>query len=108
METATTLVDTIDGGLDDDLDALFHHLAGQRVAHVVVEAAQDLRAAVDQRDLAAEAVEDTGEFDRDVAAARNHYALRQLLQVEGVVGGDAMLPRSEEHTSELQSLMRIS
>src|SRR3546814_5652416 len=74
VQRLAPLLDAVDGGLDDDLDALLHHLAGQRVAHVVVEAAQDLRAAVDQRHLAAEAVED----------------------------------RSEEHTSELQSLMRIS
>src|SRR3546814_3672551 len=101
-------------------------------------------------------------LDGDVAAACNHHALRQFFQVEGLVGGDAVLParlqrkgrppaggdedglrrealiadlhrvgveeagmavigldpgigeqllvdalRSEEHTSELQSLMRI-
>src|SRR3546814_3798429 len=82
VQRLAPLLDAVDGGLDDDLDALLHHLAGQRVAHVVVEAAQDLRAAVDQRHLAAEAVEAAGDLDGDV--------------------------RSEEHTSELQSIMRIS
>ena len=48
------------------------------VAHVVVEAAQDLLAAIDQRHLGAEAVEDAGELDRDVAAALDQDALRQL------------------------------
>src|SRR3546814_8846433 len=111
--------------------------------------------------MAAELVEDARKFIGDIAAAHDHDPLRALLQMEKLVGGDAMfraldvgndgpcpgrnqdifrahLPparqpdamrpgdrrplldqfdfmvvqrvpvRSEEHTSELQSLMRIS
>ena len=52
------------------------------VAHVVVEAAQDVVAAIDQRHLGAEAVEDAGELDRDIAAALDQDALRQFLADE--------------------------
>ena len=60
-------------------------------AQVVVEAAQDVLAAIDQRHLRAEAVEDAGELDRDIAAALHQDALRQLLEVEGLVRGDHVL-----------------
>ena len=56
-----------------------------------VEARQDLAAAIDQRRLDAEAVEDVGELDRDVAAAGNDDRLRQDGQVERLVGEDAVL-----------------
>ena len=56
-----------------------------------VEAREDLAAAIDQRRLDAEAVEDVGEFDRDVAAAGNDDRLRQDGQIEGLVGEDAVL-----------------
>ena len=41
------------------------------LAHVVIEAAQNIFAAVDQRDLAAKACKYSGEFDCNVAAALN-------------------------------------
>ena len=74
-----------------DVDALLAHLGGKVVADVVIEAAQDLLAAIEQRRLHPEPVEDAGELDRDIAAARHHHAARQALQVEGLVGGDDML-----------------
>ena len=46
----------------------------QRLAHVVVETAQRLVAAIDQRDLAAQAMKDMGEFQRDIAAAGDQDA----------------------------------
>ena len=61
------------------------------LAHVVVEAAQDVLAAIDQRHLGAEPVEDAGELDRDIAAALDENALRQLLQMERLVRGDDVL-----------------
>jgi hypothetical protein len=85
------LVDVGEHRVGDDPDALLGHLLGQRGADVVVEAAQDHAAAVDQRGLDAEAVEDAGELDRDVAAAGDDDAPRQLGQVEGLVRGDGML-----------------
>ncbi len=39
------------------------------IAQIVIEAAQDLLAAIDQDGLDAETLEDAGEFDRDIAAA---------------------------------------
>ncbi len=68
----------------------FKQLLGQRVAQVLVEAAQDLLAAVEQRGLGAEAVEDAGELHGDVAAADDHDRGRQRVEVEGLVGGDGV------------------
>jgi hypothetical protein len=73
----------------DDPDALVLVFGVEQAAHVHVEARQDLAAAIENRRLHAEIVEDPGEFDCDVAAARNDNALGQPLQMEGVVGGDA-------------------
>ena len=63
-------------GAGADLDALLLHLGGEVVADVVIEAAQDLLAAVDEHGLHPEAGEDAGEFDRDVAAADDDDARR--------------------------------
>src|SRR5690606_24009735 len=76
---------------EDDLDAALLELAGEVGADVVVEAAQDVGAAVDQGGLDPEAGEDAGELDRDVAAAGDEDALRQFRQVEGLFGGDGVL-----------------
>src|SRR5690606_37009739 len=53
------------------------------------EASENLKSAIDHRRLDAETAEDTGEFDRDIAAAGDHDGLRQLLQLEGLIRGDA-------------------
>ena len=60
-------------------------------AKLLVEAAQEELAAVDQGDLAPEPGQDAGELDADVAAADHREALRQTLQVEGLVRGDGVL-----------------
>ncbi len=75
----------------EDGDALLLHLAADMGADVLVEAAQDVVAAIDHGDVGAEAGKDAGEFQRDVAAALDHDPLRQLLQVERLVGGDHVL-----------------
>ncbi|MNT78541.1 hypothetical protein D3C72_2177850 [compost metagenome] len=62
----------------------------QALAHVVIEPRQDLLAAIDERRLDAEAMEDIGEFHRDITAAGNHDPARQLLQMEGLVRGNAV------------------
>ena len=77
--TFSTRLDRLPG---DDLDAAPLHFGAQMLAHVVVEAAQDVVAAIDQRHLGAEPVEDAGELDRDVAAALDQDALRQLRRDE--------------------------
>ena len=63
----------------------------QPVADLLVIAAQDHVAAVDQGHVRAELVEDAGEFVGDIAAAGDHDPLRQLVEVEHLVRGDAML-----------------
>ena len=76
--------------LHTHVDAALEHLLGQAVAQLLVEAAQDLGAAVEERGLDAEAVEDAGELHGDVAAADDQDRLRQLSQVERLVGGDGV------------------
>ena len=58
------------------------------MAHFVVEAAQDLLAAIELRHLGAEAVEDRRELARDVAAADDDEATREALEVEDFVRAD--------------------
>ena len=61
------------------------------LAHVVVKAAQNVFAAIDQRHVGAEAGKNAGEFDRDIAAALDHHAARQFRQVERLVRRDGVL-----------------
>ena len=58
---------------------------GDQAARLLVEAAQDLGAAVELRHLDAEAVEDAGELAGDVAAADDQDGFRQRVEVEDVV-----------------------
>ena len=63
----------------------------EQPAHVHVEARQHLAAAIDDRRVDTEPGEDAGELHRDVAAAADQDLLRQPLEVERLVGGDAEL-----------------
>src|SRR6516165_1729723 len=85
QEFSATAFDCCDHMAADDRDAAACHLGTQVLAYVVVEAAEDVLPAIDQRHLAAEASEDIGEFDRDIAAALNHNAARQFPQMESFV-----------------------
>ena len=67
------------------------HLLTEINADVLVEPAEHISAPDNLDDLAAEAVEDAGELDRDIAAADDHDAVRQLLEVERLVRRDHML-----------------
>jgi hypothetical protein len=69
----------------------FPHLAGDEVAHLAIEAAQDLLAAIELGHRGAEAVEDRGELAGDVAAADHDQALRKRRQVEDLVRADRHL-----------------
>ena len=73
-----------------ELDALGHRNLQQPVAQLFVIAAQDGVAAIDDRHLAAESVENAGKLVGDIAAARDHRALRQFVEVEHLVRGDRM------------------
>ena len=90
-EPAIHLFDRLDDLLGEDLDAALLQFGAQVIAHLVVKAAQDVVAAIDQRHLGAEPVEDAGKLDGDVAAALDQDALGQLLQMERLVRGDHML-----------------
>ncbi len=78
-----------DVGAGVQVDAAFLHRVGDQAAGLLVEAAQDLRAAVVLRHLDAQPVEDAGEFAGDVAAADDQDGLGQVFQVEDVVRHDA-------------------
>ena len=78
--------------------AALDHFAGNEGAHVLIKAAQNLLAPVQLRDLAAQPVEDGGEFAGDVAAAHDQQALRKRRQVKHFIRGDDMLaPRQVGH-----------
>src|SRR3546814_7874546 len=78
-------------------------------ANLLIVAAENLVRSVNDGHLAAEFMKDPGEFVGDIAPASDHHPLRQGFQMKNFVGSNAKLvTRSEEHTSELQSLMRIS
>ena len=84
-------LDAGDIAAEPDVDALAEQLLMQVLAHVQVEAAEDLLAAVREDHLRADAVEDSGEFRRDVPAPDHEHASRQLRQLQGLVRGDAVL-----------------
>src|SRR6185437_1375403 len=68
-EFVALLIDRGHGMTAGDGDAARAHLIAQVLAYVVIKAAQDVLAAIDERHLAAEAGEDAGELDSDVATA---------------------------------------
>ncbi len=84
------LLDLLVLAAQDDLDPALLDLAGQVGAHIVVEAAQDIGAPVDQGRLDAQAGEDPRELHRDIAAACDQDAFGQFGQVEGFFGGDGV------------------
>ena len=72
------------------LDPAPFQFTGQVGAHIVVEAPQDVRAAIDQGGFHTQTIEDSGELHGDVATADDQYPLGQLGQMEGPVGGDGV------------------
>ena len=83
------LLDLGEDTLAENPDSLVSHRLVKAFAHIAVEARQDFLAAIDERGLHSEAVEDIGEFDRDVAAARDRDCLGQFVEVKRLVGTDA-------------------
>ena len=71
-----------------DVDAVSTHFVRDQAARLVVEPAQDLRAAVELRDLGPEPVEDARELAGDIAAADHEDPFGQRVQVEHLVGRD--------------------
>ena len=84
-------IDLFDGAARQDRDAVLFHLGADVRANIMVEAAQDIIAAIDQGDIAAEPGKDAGELESDISAALDHDALRQLREMKHLVGGDDVL-----------------
>ena len=70
-------------GSQQDLDALVLHQLQQRIRHVRVFPFEQPRAALDDRDPAAEPPHRLGEFQADVTAAENDEMFGQAFQVQG-------------------------
>ena len=90
-EFLAMLVDLVDGAAGENGDALLLHLGAHMGADVLVEAAQDVVAAIDHGDVGAEAREDAGKLQRDIAAALDDDALGQFRQMERLVRRDHVL-----------------
>ena len=61
---------------------MFAHFTGGEVTDVIIEAAQDLFAAIKLDDVGAESVEDGRELAGDVAAAYDHQPGRKDWQIK--------------------------
>ena len=72
-------------------NTVVRHRVAHAIAHVLVEAAQEVRPAHDHRDLRAQALEQRSELDRDIAAADHEKATRKDGQIEDLIRGDRVL-----------------
>src|SRR5262249_13302400 len=79
-------------GIEDEIHPLLLQCLFQRLAHVGVLARQELTAAVDDGDPAAEAAEHLPELQADVPAAQDEQVLRQLSQLEDALVGQVADP----------------
>ena len=68
-----------------DVDALPFHFGREMPAQIIVKAAQDLFAAMDQDCFDAETIENAGKLNGNITATHNHDAARQVLKMEGLV-----------------------
>src|SRR3546814_9460103 len=76
--------------IEAEIDPLHRRNLEQPIADLLVIAAQQRARTVHDGHMAAELVEDARKFIGDIAAAHDHDPLRALLQMEKLVGGDAM------------------
>src|SRR5207248_4973048 len=90
-EFVAVLIDLADRAAGENSDSFLFNFGPHMDADVLVETAQNIFAAVDQRHVAAEACKDAGKFQRDITAALNQDALRQRLQVKHFVRRDHVL-----------------
>ena len=89
-EFLAVLLDPVDGAARDDVDAALFHLLADMSTHIVIKAAQNVFAAIDQRHVAAIAGEDAGEFERDVAATLDDDLGRQRREIRLDNGHEAL------------------
>ncbi|MNY29801.1 hypothetical protein D3C86_1638650 [compost metagenome] len=88
-------VDAFDIAVELQIQAALAQLVAQVLAHRAVEAPQEQLAAIEQRGLGAEAVENRGELHGDIATANHQHPLGQLFEEEGFIRADGMLmPRN--------------
>ena len=99
-------LDAAELGVEAEVDALHHADLQKPVAQALVVAAQQLVRAVDDRDLAAELVEDAGELVGDVSAARDQDAPGNGVEMKRLIAGDAELGGSGEGGAGLPSIAR--
>ncbi len=90
-EFLAVLVDLADRAARENRDAPPLHLGADMGAHVIVEAAQDVVAAIDHGHIGAEARENAAELQRDVAATLDHDTLGQFRQVERLIRRNHMV-----------------
>ncbi len=71
-----------------DYDAPLLHFLMEGGTDIIIKAAQDFLAAIKDRDVRAEALEDAGELEGDVTCPDDDDALGLLFKMENLVGGD--------------------
>src|SRR5262245_62240675 len=72
-------------------DAATLHFIPQVFPHVVIESAEDVLSAIDERNLAAEPRKNAGELNGNIAAALYYDTSRQFRQMKGLVRRDCVL-----------------
>ena len=83
--------DRCDLAAGDDLDAVLFHVLAHMGPNFVVEAAQNILAAINQRHVRSEAGENSGKLNGNITTALDHHMLGQMRQVECFVRGDGVL-----------------
>ena len=85
MIDITLLVDGRDRGIEVQVDALLGHLVTREFTHFVVKATQEQVAAIAEMSLGAQAIEDAGELNRDIASANDEETLGEAFQIEDAI-----------------------
>ena len=88
IATLVARLDILERGVEAELDPLHRADLQQAIAHRLVILAQQHLAAIDDVDVAAELVEDPGEFVGYIAPARDDDLLRQFVEMERLVRTD--------------------
>src|SRR5262245_4212490 len=83
LEAAPALVNARYFGAADDVDPALGELSCQRIAQVLIKAAQDLGPSIQKRGGHAESLENRGEFDGDITAPDDQHRGGEAIEVEG-------------------------
>ena len=85
MQAVAVLADGFYAVLQMHAHAKLRHLLRQHLAQIGIKAAQQLLAAMHQRGLRTQTVEDGRKLHRDIAGAHDHHPLGQSGQMESLV-----------------------